>query len=189
MSWTKIQGEELQCLQERFEMPSQSTNVEVSTLRTPFYQHDELVKLTDGQNIVFMVAAGQGKLFQRKYYSLTGTSTDICAANEAAGLVITRDNAIDYVRFFDVTEEREWRAQAHAMERRTNTVDAYEWKWHPTASRHSKNRFNRRMLVEIPVERTVPISWFNTKSAGKRLGADLHSNVHFSSSFQQIERL
>jgi hypothetical protein len=82
MSWTKIQGEELQGLQERFEMPPPSTNVEVSNLRTPFYQHGELVKLTDGQNIVFMVAAGQGELFQRKYYPLTGTSTDICAGTK-----------------------------------------------------------------------------------------------------------
>ena len=46
MSWTKIQGDELQRLQERLEMPPQSTNLEASTLRTPFYHNGELVKMT-----------------------------------------------------------------------------------------------------------------------------------------------
>ena len=46
------------------------------------------------------IAAGSGDLLQRDYYPLTGASADIHAANKAAGLVITRDNAIKYMRFF-----------------------------------------------------------------------------------------
>ena len=38
------------------------------------------------------------------------------------------------------------------------TTSSNEWKRHPTASRHSKNRFNERMMAEIPVVRTEPIS-------------------------------
>ena len=100
MSWTKIQGDEAATPQKRFEMPPQSTILEASTLRTPFYQNGELVKINDGMANVFMVAAGPGELFQRAYYSLDGTSANIHAANKDAGLVITRENAIDYVRFF-----------------------------------------------------------------------------------------
>jgi hypothetical protein len=55
MSWTKIQGDELQRLQERFEMPPQTTIREASTLRTPFYHNGELVRMTDGTNTMFMV--------------------------------------------------------------------------------------------------------------------------------------
>jgi hypothetical protein len=91
MSWTKIHGEELQRLQER--LAQQSTSLEASTLRTPFYQNGELVRMHDGTGAMFMVAAGPGELFQREYYPLNGASADIHAANEAAGLVITRDNA------------------------------------------------------------------------------------------------
>ena len=100
MSWTKIQGDELQRLQTRLEMPPQSTILEASTLRTPFYHNGELVKMTDGMGCMFMVAAGPGELFQREYYPLNGASAEIHAANEAAGLVITQDNAGDYLRFF-----------------------------------------------------------------------------------------
>jgi hypothetical protein len=100
MSWTKIESEELQRLQERLELPQQSTSLEASTLRTPFYQNGELVRMHDGPGAKFMVAVGQGELSARKYYPLNGASADIHAANEAAGLVITRDNASDYVRFF-----------------------------------------------------------------------------------------
>src|ERR1019366_3800102 len=86
MSWTKIQGEELQRLQERFEIPPQSTMVEASTLRTPFYQNGELVRMHDGTGAMFMVAAGQGELSAREYYPLNGSSNEIRAANEAVGL-------------------------------------------------------------------------------------------------------
>jgi hypothetical protein len=71
-----------------------------STLQMPFYRNGELVRLTIDMNIGFMVATGQGELSAREYFPLNGTSTDIRAANDAAGLVITRDNAVDYVRFF-----------------------------------------------------------------------------------------
>ena len=98
--WTKIQGEELQRLQERLELPQQTTSLEASTLRTPFYQNGELVRMHDGTGAMFMVAAGQGELSAREYYPLNGYSADIRAANEAADLVITRDNASDYARFF-----------------------------------------------------------------------------------------
>jgi hypothetical protein len=100
MSWTKIQGEELQRLQERLELTQQSTSLEASTLRPPFYQNGDLVKMDDGAGAMFMVAAGQGELSAREYFPLNGKSPDIRAANDAAGLVITRDNAVDYVRFF-----------------------------------------------------------------------------------------
>lgn len=100
MSWTKIQGDELQRLQTRLEMPPQSTILEASTLRTPFYHNGELVKMNDGMGTMFMVAAGPGELSTREYYPLNGKSADIHAANEAALLVITRENAIDYLRFF-----------------------------------------------------------------------------------------
>jgi hypothetical protein len=100
MSWTKIQGDELQRLQTRLEMPPQSTSLEASTLRTPFYHNGELVKMTDGMGTMFMVAAGPGELFAREFYPLTGESSDIHAANKAAKLVITQDNAGDYLRFF-----------------------------------------------------------------------------------------
>jgi hypothetical protein len=100
MSWTKIQGEELQRLQERLELPQQCTSLEASTLRTPFYQNGELVRMHDGTGAMFMVAAGQGELSAREYYPLNGNSDEIRAANDAAGLALTRDNAIDYVRFF-----------------------------------------------------------------------------------------
>lgn len=100
MSWTKIHGEELQRLQTRLEMPPQSTILEASTLRTPFYRNGELIKMNDGMGTMFMVAAGPGELSAREYYPLNGKSADIRAANDAAGLVVTRDNAVDYVRFF-----------------------------------------------------------------------------------------
>jgi len=100
MSWTKIHGEELQRLQERLELAQQSTSLEASTLRTPFYQNGELVRMHDGTGAMFMVAAGPGELSAREYFPLNGKSADIRAANDAAGLVVTRDNAVDYVRFF-----------------------------------------------------------------------------------------
>jgi hypothetical protein len=100
MSWTKIQGDELQRLQTRLEMPQQSTILEASSLRTPFYHNGELVKMNDGMGTMFMVAAGPGELFQREFYPLTGTSDEIRAANKAARLVITHENAGDYLRFF-----------------------------------------------------------------------------------------
>ena len=100
MSWTKIQGDELQRLQTRLEMPPQSTILEASTLRTPFYHNGELVKMNDGMGAMFMVAAGPGELSAREFYPLTGTSDEIRAANKAAKLVITQENAGDYLRFF-----------------------------------------------------------------------------------------
>ena len=100
MSWTKIQGDELQRLQTRLEMPQQSTILEASSLRTPFYHNGELVKMNDGMGAMFMVAAGPGELSTREFYPLTGTSDEIRAANKAAGLVITHENAGDYLRFF-----------------------------------------------------------------------------------------
>ena len=54
----------------------------------------------DGTGAMFMVAAGPGELSAREYFPLNGKSADIRAANDAAGLVVTRDNAVDYVRFF-----------------------------------------------------------------------------------------
>jgi hypothetical protein len=81
-------------------MPSQTTIQEAATLRAPFYHNGELVKMNDGAGTMFMVAAGPGELFQWAYYPLTGASADIHAANKAAGLVLTRDNAIEYMRFF-----------------------------------------------------------------------------------------
>ena len=100
MSWTKIQGDELQRLQTRLEMPPLSTVLEASTLRTPFYHNGELVKMNDGMGTMFMVAAGPGELSAREFYPLTGTSDEIRAANNAAKLVITQGNAGDYLRFF-----------------------------------------------------------------------------------------
>jgi hypothetical protein len=100
MSWKKIQGDELERLQDRFEMPPQTTIREAATLRTPFYHNGELVRMTDGTSTMFMVAAGSGDLFQRDYYPLNGTGADIHAANKAAGLVLTLDNAIYYLLFF-----------------------------------------------------------------------------------------
>jgi hypothetical protein len=61
MSWTKIQGGELQRLQTRLEMPPQCTILEAS-LRTPFYHNGELVKMNDGMGTMFMVAAGPSEL-------------------------------------------------------------------------------------------------------------------------------
>ena len=72
MSWTKIHGEELQRLQERLELAQQSTSLEASTLRTPFYQNGELVRMHDGTGAMFMVAAGPGELSGREFYPLTG---------------------------------------------------------------------------------------------------------------------
>jgi hypothetical protein len=100
MSWTKIQGNELQRLQTRLEMPPQSTILEASTLRTPFYHIGELVKMNDGMGTMFMVAAGPGELSAREFYPLTGESSEIRAANKAAKLLITQENASDYLRFF-----------------------------------------------------------------------------------------
>src|ERR1700738_3041251 len=66
MSWTKIHGEELQRLQTRLEWPPQSTILEASTLRTPFYHNGELVRMNDGMGTMFMVAAGPGELSARE---------------------------------------------------------------------------------------------------------------------------
>jgi hypothetical protein len=84
MSWTKIQGDELQRVQTRLEMPPQTAILEASTLRTPFYHNGELVKMNDAMGTIFMVAAGPGELSAREFYQLTGTSDEICAANNAA---------------------------------------------------------------------------------------------------------
>ena len=100
MFWTKIDGEELQRLQNRIELPAQSSILEASALRTPFYDNGELVKINDGMGTMFMVAAGPGELSARTYYPLNGNAADIRAANEAAALFITQENAIDYLRFF-----------------------------------------------------------------------------------------
>jgi hypothetical protein len=100
MSWTKIQGDELQRLQIRLEIPPQTAILEASTLRTPFYHNGELVRMHDGLGIMFMVAAGPGELSARDFYPLTGESEEIRAANKAAKLVITQENAGDYLRFF-----------------------------------------------------------------------------------------
>ena len=100
MFWTKIDGEELQRLQKRIELPTQSSILEASALRTPFYDNGELVRINDGMGTMFMVAAGPGELSARMYYPLNGEGSDIHAANKAAGLAITQDNAIDYLRFF-----------------------------------------------------------------------------------------
>jgi hypothetical protein len=61
MSSTKIQADELQRLQTRLEMPPQSTILEASTLRTPFYLNGE----NDGMGTMFMIAAGPGELSAR----------------------------------------------------------------------------------------------------------------------------
>jgi hypothetical protein len=100
MAWTKIEGETLQRLQNLFELPPPSTIVEAASMETPFYTNGELVKLSDGLHTAFMVAAGPGDLSTRAYYPLRGPGGDIHAANEAAGLVITPDNVMDYVWFF-----------------------------------------------------------------------------------------
>ena len=84
MSWTKIQGEELQRLRTRLDLsPPQSSTLEASTLRTPFYSNGALVKINDGVDNVFMVAAGPGEISAREYYPLNGRSVDIYAANMA----------------------------------------------------------------------------------------------------------
>jgi histidinol phosphatase-like PHP family hydrolase len=57
MSWTKIHGEELQRLQERLELAQQSTSLEASTLRTPFYQNGELVRMHDGTGASLILSA------------------------------------------------------------------------------------------------------------------------------------
>ncbi|MGH6810787.1 MAG: hypothetical protein ACREDM_00075 [Methylocella sp.] len=100
MYWTEIEGDELQRLRSRIELPPQSTILEASTLRTPFYHNGELVKINDGAGSMFMVAAGPGELSARDYYPLNGSGSDIHAANKAAKLVITQDNAGDYLRYF-----------------------------------------------------------------------------------------
>ncbi|WP_156964449.1 hypothetical protein [Methylocapsa aurea] len=101
MSWTKIiQGEELTRLHERLDLPPHYTIQEASTMQAPFYRNGELVKMIIDMDLAFMVAAGPGDLSAQEYYPLTGKSADIHAANEAAGLALTRDNVIAYVRFF-----------------------------------------------------------------------------------------
>jgi hypothetical protein len=70
------------------ELPSHYTLQEASTLRTPFYRNGELVRLTVDMDLAFMIAAGPGELAAREYIPLTRISADICAANEAAGLVL-----------------------------------------------------------------------------------------------------
>jgi hypothetical protein len=100
MFWTKIHGEELQRLQNRIELPTQSSIREASALRTPFYDNGELVRINDGMGTIFLVAAGPGELSTRTYYPLNGNAGDIRAANEAAALFITQESAIDYLRFF-----------------------------------------------------------------------------------------
>lgn len=59
-----------------------------------------MVKINDGAGTMFMVAAGPGEISTRMYYPLNGNSGDIHAANKAAKLVITQDNAGDYLRYF-----------------------------------------------------------------------------------------
>jgi hypothetical protein len=104
MSWTKIQGDELQRLQTRLEMPPQTTILEASTLRTPFYHNGELVKMNDGMSTMFMVAAGPGELSAREFYPLTGTSEEIRAANKAAsgdwGCVDAEDRKTNFDAMF-----------------------------------------------------------------------------------------
>jgi hypothetical protein len=108
MSWTKIQGEELQRLRNRLELsPPQSSALGASTLRTPFYSNGALVKINDGVDNVFMVAAGPGEISAREYYPLNGRSVDIYAANMAASLSIAQDNAGDYLQLFFTTFVRD----------------------------------------------------------------------------------
>lgn len=100
MFWTEIEGEELQRLRSRIELQAQTAILEASTLRTPFYHNAELVKINDGMGTMFMVAVGPGEISAREYYPLNGNGADIHAANKAAKLVITQDNAGDYLRYF-----------------------------------------------------------------------------------------
>jgi hypothetical protein len=65
MYWTTIQGEELQRLQTRLEMPPQTAILEASALQTPFYHNGELVKMKGGMGTMFMVAARAMRLRDR----------------------------------------------------------------------------------------------------------------------------
>ena len=100
MSWIKIEGEELQRLRSRFDLPPETVKLEAARLQTPFYQDGELVRMSYGLHTGYIVAAGQGEISAREYYPLNGSGDDIHTANKAARLVITEENAGDYLHFF-----------------------------------------------------------------------------------------
>lgn len=100
MSWIRIHGEELRCLQSRFALPTDATAVEAAYIDAPFYSNGGVMKLSVDNGVAYMVAAGRGDLSTRSFYPLRGSSADIHAANEAAGLVVTPYTVLDYVRFF-----------------------------------------------------------------------------------------
>lgn len=77
---------------------SRFENAEVA--KAPFYTNGDIVRVSNGKKSAFMVAAGTGDLGSRSFYPLNGTVEDMFRANQAAGLNITEENAIEYLRFF-----------------------------------------------------------------------------------------
>lgn len=100
MDWMPIIGENLARLEAQFIMSPGARFREGAVVKAPFYAHGDIVRVSNGQSNVFMVAAGAGALESRTFHPLNGPVSDIFEANDAAGLSISEENAIEYLRFF-----------------------------------------------------------------------------------------
>lgn len=100
MDWIPIIGENLARLESQFIVPPQSRFREGAIAKAPFYTQGDIVRVSNGKSNVFMVAVGTGDLESRLFLPLNGPASDIFDANDAAGLNITEENAMEYLRFF-----------------------------------------------------------------------------------------
>lgn len=100
MDWKPIIGEDLARLEAQFIMSRGACFREGAVAKAPFYTRGDIVRVSDGKSNVFMVAAGTGDLESRSFYPLNGPGCDIMNANDAAGLSISEENAMAYLRFF-----------------------------------------------------------------------------------------
>lgn len=100
MEWMPLTGETLARLESQFIMPSGTSLREAVTAKPSFYTNGDIVRASNGEGSASLVAAGRGDLGSRSFYPLNGSVEDIFDANDAAGLYITEENAIEYLRFF-----------------------------------------------------------------------------------------
>jgi hypothetical protein len=88
----KLKDQALRGLEERFDRQHEPVTLQAIRYNPPFYNNGSLIKLSDGANALFMVAATSDD-DRTHYYPLNGKGADIHQANRAAGLRITPDNA------------------------------------------------------------------------------------------------
>jgi hypothetical protein len=100
MLWNKLPDRTAERLLARlYKQPKKLSDVVINTVRPSFYRRAEIVQLFEDRGMALIVAVGEADLAERELFFI-GTPVDIRAANDAAGLAITAENALDYLKFF-----------------------------------------------------------------------------------------